>query len=373
MDKTIVLAVAGAGKTYNICERVNINKKNLILAFTNENIKNIKNEMNKQYGEIPKLTEIMTFDSFKYKYLICPYEPTILEFFKNESFKRRGITVADPPKQTIVINGKRVPNKSYYNKNQFKHYINKDNKYYCSNLSELLLQIKNGKDKLIDRIADNLNNFFDCILIDEFQDFRKHDYDLIIALSKRIDNMVLVGDYYQHSVSGKNNSGKPFKNGKNFITYKDFVELLKKQKFNVDTTSLSGSRRCPKNICDFVKEKLNIEIYANNTNKGEIIWVDEDNIEAILLDDNITKLVFENSKIYSFKSINWSYSKGDTMSDICVFLTPKFENIDDDSFDINQISSITRNKIYVAFTRTDGDLYLVKSSVFEKVKSKYVN
>ena len=47
----------------------------------------------------------------------------------------------------------------------------------------------------------------DKIEIDEFQDFREDDYELIVKLTKRLNNVVLVGDYYQHSVSGRNNTG----------------------------------------------------------------------------------------------------------------------------------------------------------------------
>ena len=41
MGKRVILAVAGAGKTYHICHNINPDKKNLILAFTHENIYNI--------------------------------------------------------------------------------------------------------------------------------------------------------------------------------------------------------------------------------------------------------------------------------------------------------------------------------------------
>ena len=41
MDKKLVLAVAGSGKTYYLCQTLVENEKNLILAFTHENIKNI--------------------------------------------------------------------------------------------------------------------------------------------------------------------------------------------------------------------------------------------------------------------------------------------------------------------------------------------
>ena len=93
-NRNVILAVAGAGKTYEISQRIDITKKNLILAFTNENIKNIKSEIIKKHGNIPPHTKIMTFDSFKYKYILCPYEPTILKHFNVIDFKKSVKTFA---------------------------------------------------------------------------------------------------------------------------------------------------------------------------------------------------------------------------------------------------------------------------------------
>ncbi len=76
MGKRVILAVAGAGKTYHICHNINPDKKNLILAFTHENIYNITKELTKSFGSIPAKTTICTFHSFVYRLLIRPYEPT---------------------------------------------------------------------------------------------------------------------------------------------------------------------------------------------------------------------------------------------------------------------------------------------------------
>lgn len=78
-------------------------------------------------------------------------------------------------------------------------------------LSELALQVKEGRDSLIKRAAARLNMFYDSVLIDEFQDFREFDYELIMKLAKHLNDILLVGDYYQHSVSARNNTGKPLK------------------------------------------------------------------------------------------------------------------------------------------------------------------
>ena len=370
MDKRVILAVAGAGKTYTICNEIDENKKNLMIAYTNENIRNIKKELVKRFGYIPKLTSIMTFDSFVYRYMICPYEPTILKKFGKTEFIRKGITMKEPPQKNIKIKGKTYINSKYKKKDNLEHY-NLSGYYYCSTLSELILKSDVGKNGIIKKISNRLNMFYDQIMIDEFQDFRKYDFDLIMKLVSRVNKILLVGDYYQHSVSGRNNSGKPFKKGKKDISYDEFVELLQKNKLKVDCVSLGTSRRCPKEICEFISKKLNIQIKFNNKNYGIIKFAKDDEIKDILEDDSIVKLLYQDAAKYEFNSINWSYSKGNTYESTCVILTQAFENIEIENFDISEISSIVINKLYVALSRTKGDLILIKKSQFDKLKRIY--
>jgi len=82
-------------------------------------------------------------------------------------------------------------------------------------------------------------------------------------------------------------------------------------------------------------------------------------------------LVWMEANKYSFSSLNWSYSNGDTFENVCVVLTDTYVELDTDTFDISKISQITRNKLYVALTGTKVDLYLVKKKVFDGVKEKY--
>lgn len=101
MAKRVILAVAGAGKTYHICHELHPDKKNLILAYTHENIHNIKRELISAHGYLPELTNVMTFDSFVYRYLILPYEPSIMNHFNSSGIESMGITTLDPPRHQI--------------------------------------------------------------------------------------------------------------------------------------------------------------------------------------------------------------------------------------------------------------------------------
>ena len=372
MDKRVILAVAGAGKTYHICHTIDPRKRNLILAYTNENIHNIQKELCDAHGMIPELTTVMTFDSFVYRDMILPYEPSIGEHFGCPTFISCGIcTIEPPPMQRVNDFGKKFPNPKYISKDKLGHYITKQGQYYCATLSELVLQVKKGRESLIKRIAKRLNLFFDYVLIDEFQDFREHDYDLIMALAKQLNHILLVGDYYQHSVSATNNSGKPFKKRNKDVSYNDFLAEFKQAGFKVDVTTLEKSRRCSVDICNFVCQKLGICITSNGDHNGSVIWAD-DMAAEVLENEKIIKLVFKESSNYSFPALNWPYSKGDTVSAACVILTEKFDSLDSNDFSIKGIPISTVNKLYVALTRSCGNLYLIKSSTFKKLKKAYI-
>lgn len=372
MAKKVILAVAGAGKTYHICHKIDPTKKNLVLAYTHENIHNIQKELCDAYECVPELTTVMTFDAFVYHNLILPYEPSIASHFSVPRFTSRGICLTDPPPQRIKDkNGEMVYNPLYRKKDTLTHYVTKKHQYYCATLSELALQVKKGRDSLIKRAAIRLNMFYDSVMIDEFQDFREFDYELIIKLAKHLNNVLLVGDYYQHSVSARNNTGKPFKTPKGDVPYANFIESVLKAGFEIDTTTLSKSRRCSADVCNYVRSKLGIDITSTGDNKGQVIWAD--NIaNEVLSNDQITKLVYSEATRYSFSALNWSYSKGDTVDCACVILTKDFEKLAEDNFSIKEISISTLNKLYVAMTRSRGDLYLIKSSTFKRLQDTYV-
>lgn len=370
MAKRVMLAVAGAGKTYYICHEIQPDKRNLIVAFTHANIKNIQNELLKAYGKIPDSTRIMTFDAFVYHMIIRPYEATIFSFFGEEyKYGETNITLKKPPQQQIKVNGRDVSNKKYRNKNRLQHYMDERKMYYCETLSELTMFVKKGRESLVRTAAGRLNRFFDNVMIDEFQDFREHDYELIVKLSKYLTNIVLVGDYHQHSVSGQNNSGKPFKKSKTEISYDEFIEELRGEKFDVDETSLIHSRRCSEEVCSFIRNKLGIQIQSAGINSGTVIR--PLNIQKIIDDKNIVKLVYDNASHYSFRAVNWSYSKGDTYESSCVILNGTTKKLVEDSFSVSTLKTVTLNKLYVALSRSKGDVYIVTPDEFEVIKEKY--
>ena len=66
-------------------------------------------------------------------------------------------------------------------------------------------------------------------------------------------------------------------------------------------------------------------------------------------------------------------SKGDTVDSACVILADGLDNLDSDNFNPGKIKRPTLNKLYVAMTRSRGDVYLMKASTFKAIKDAYIS
>lgn len=359
MDKRIILATAGSGKTFHLCHELNSTKRNIIIAYTHQNIRNILKELYENFGKVPDNTLVMTFHSFIYKFMIRPFDKMIGNYYGVENFKSKGVTIVTPPKSYIPMkNGGKMSNPQYNSIDSLEHY-KKDKYYYSDYLSKLIIKTKNKDFSLIKESCNNINKFYDCIYVDEVQDFREYNWKLLVEIIKRVNNILMVGDYNQHSVSATNNSGMPFKNNKIIVGYEDYIEYLKKLGIIVDNTTLIKSRKCSKEVCEFIKTKLNIKIESSGKNTGKVNLITEsDKIKEILSNNKIVKMVWDNAEQYNFNAISWSYSKGDTYKETCVILTDVYSNLMENNY-INMEPSISKNKLYVALTRSSGNVNIV--------------
>ena len=65
MDKTLILAVAGAGKTTEIINNIKKDDKTLIITYTENNYNILKNNIIKKFKSIPD--NIKTYNMFQAK------------------------------------------------------------------------------------------------------------------------------------------------------------------------------------------------------------------------------------------------------------------------------------------------------------------
>ncbi|HFN7436523.1 Viral (Superfamily 1) RNA helicase [Streptococcus pneumoniae] len=343
-NKRLIHAVAGSGKTTKIIETIDPQKRNLILTYTETNQNTIRAKLIDKFGYIPESTFIFGVFEFLYGFCLVPYLGK----------RPKGINFDYQPqgkfdKTAIDTTGRIVQNQ----------------------LSKSLLRgsliYKRKEIKFDNSYLDRIDKFFDCIYVDECQDFESDDFDWLLSLSNLNAEVSLLGDFYQKtlSTSRRGNKGKGIHS-----SFENWIKVISDSGFKIDLSSLSKSYRCPKIVCDFIVENLAIEISSQLEEKysAPITLIDsQDKIESIMGDDNVMKLFYQKSYDYDCKNQNWGDSKGSEYENVCVVLnqtTYKLFAADR----LNELSSQTKSKFYVACTRTRGNLYFVKQSDIEKYR-----
>ncbi|MBK0040796.1 MULTISPECIES: hypothetical protein [unclassified Leuconostoc] len=127
-------------------------------------------------------------------------------------------------------------------------------------------------------------------------------------------------------------------------------------------------------MATFIQKKFNIDFSTNiespNAQKHDTLKLIQDPAQlnndlltsAKILYYPINSLNFLNKS--SYDTVNWSYSKGDTYSKIIVVLTDSLKNIFDDDWNASTLGNKTRNQLYVALTRSSGEVYIVSAEVW---------
>jgi len=343
VDKRVVLAVAGSGKTRAIVDELTLGSRVLIITYTNNNYENLKQRVRDKFGLIPENVSIYTYFSFLYTfcYLPCVFprvgSRNINYNSEHRTFSRPNVGRANP---------------LYYQD-------------YSNNLlgNRLALLIN---DLALDEVVDRLERFYDSLIIDEVQDFAANDFNFIKALTKTKVRVLYVGDFYQHtydtSRDGNTGSGL-YKNGYESYKYSFGSEVV------IDDTALLTSYRCSSTICEYVTNNLGININSNSKRVTSIeIIEDVAKIVEIMENDDIPKLFYQSHSEYACVSTNWGASKGiDKFHDVCVVLNPTTWPMAK-SGNFSRINESTKNKLYVAITRARGNLYFIQQSSLGQYK-----
>lgn len=336
MDKRVVFAVAGSGKTGLIVDQLDLEKKSLIVTYTVDNALNLEDRILDKFGCMPPNTHLMTYFSFLHSFCYLP--------FLADAFQTNGICWEQPPF-----------NKYGPKKTNEKHYITKNRYLYHNRIAKLIMHLQKDAD-----VLQRLNKYFDQLLVDEVQDFAAYDFEFLTKLCASELDITLVGDFYQHTFDTsrdgvyKKNLHKDYEK---YLSIFDSLGLIK------DTTSLIKSHRCAPEVCAYITEKLGIDIESHRLDSVQIEHItNKSKALELARDDNVVKLFYNNASKYSCRAKNWGKSKGeDHYNDVCVVLNPGTEKaLRKDG--VIEIAEGTKGKLYVACTRARGNLYFVSQS-----------
>ena len=337
MDKRIIFAVAGSGKTTHIVNGLSRDKRSLIVTYTNSNLHNLRKKIiQKHDGKWPENVTLMTYFSFLYSF--C-YKP-----FLSDRYKTKGLLYE--------------PNPNRFAQQKNLDYYMTEKRYLYSNRLALLME-KNG---IIEEIKVRIRKYYDEFIIDEVQDISGRDFTFLENLMTSDVNMLFVGDFYQHTFD---TSRDGVVNKNLFDNQAPYEAKFTINGFIVDNTTLINSWRCSENICTYVREHLGISMYSSRPHIENTLieYVSEkDRIHSIMENKEIIKLHYRNGAKYGSFHKNWGDSKGeDHHIDVCVLLNQttmtKYT-----SGKLNELAPSTKNKLYVAITRARGNVYFVDES-----------
>ena len=308
----LVIAGAGSGKTKVLTTRIayliknkNISSDNILaITFTNKAAKEMKDRVSNILNQNVRRMHISTFHSFgveilkKYGYLInVDKNFTILD--SDDSLKVIKIIVEDM-NLTKTISPKHIKDviSSYKNKlilpeeaekNTFtfeeKQIVDIYNKYQRKlansnsvDFDDLLLMPYLILDKNIN-VLEALQEQYKYILIDEYQDTNDAQYFLVKMLSKKYQNLFVVGDSDQSIYSFR---GANYKNILNFT--KDFpnAKVIKLEQNYRSTNNIlniannvikNNIERSHKDLWSSLGEGEDVKFFHVNTEEDEVNYV----------------------------------------------------------------------------------------------------
>lgn len=340
MDKRVIFAVAGSGKTTYILDQLSLKKRSLVITYTNNNLMNLCTGILKKFGYLPENIRLQTY--FTFLYTFC-YRPLL-----SLEFKTKGINYERNPNQLV-----RQTRKEYF--------FDKHRKIYSNRIAKFL-EVRG----VLDEVNLRISKYFDNLFIDEIQDFAGHDFNFLKSIAKTDIEMTFVGDFYQHTFDTSRDGSVNKSLHNDYTRYKAcFADMG----FDVDVKSLERSYRCSPTICEFITKNIGIEIYSHRNDETKVCLVEtQEQADKIFYDRSIVKLFYQEHYRYECYSNNWAKCKGENKyNDVCIVLNSTTLN----SFkeELYKLSPQTKNKLYVACTRSRNDLYFVPCGFYEKYKS----
>lgn len=342
MDKRVIFAVAGSGKTTHIINKLSLEKRYLIITYTTNNTLTLRNGIIGKFGFFPENIRLQSYFSFLNSFCFRP--------LLSGKVKSKGINWNQPPEFTLRLK-----------RTDTRFYLDKNNRLYYNRIAKLC-----ENQNILSDINNRIEKYYDCLYIDEIQDFAGHDFNLLKSIAKADCEILFVGDFYQHtfdtSKDGNLNSGI-------FNDYDSYRKLFQQMGLIVDTITLQKSYRCSKTVCNFIQNNIGVSISSASEKETEIKIIDNQREADIIIKDNsIVKLFYRENYKYDCYSQNWGSSKGiNDYESVCVVLNPTTKR----AFEKEQLNSLapqTKNKLYVACSRANKNLYFVSQTFLDQYK-----
>ena len=338
----MTFAVAGSGKTRSIVEQLDPSRRSLVITYTTNTEDDLRRRIGKRLEGQDAAVTVDTYFSFLNRF--C-YKP-----FLQQDIRSQGISFSAPSQTSS-----RMPLSNRL------RYMHGERVYHCRMAK--LLSVKGCLGELRER----LDRYYDDVYVDEVQDFGGHDFNFLLELAQARARFRLVGDFYQHTFSTSHDGNV---NKSLHDDYDAYRARFAKAGLRVDTTTLGASHRCSPSVCTHITKTLGIPIAPAGASAARVeIVKSQADVDRLHSDPGTVKLFLEQHWRYGCHSHNWGACKGlDHYQDVCVALNPTSWTLLMRG-ELAQAKPIIRNKLYVAFSRARGSLFLAPESLFKKHRS----
>ena len=356
LNNVVVLACAGAGKTWGMCNDSiccdNISKKTLMISYTHKGVYSIQKEYAKQnLGVVNNNVKIYTWFQFLLRELIKPYQKSFL----NEISQIKSCDFS----QMYGID--------YSRKNSKEYFLNSHSDVKANHASEfaiLLNELSNGA------VLRRLEETYSCIYIDELQDLVGKDIELLELLFLSSIKIYCVGDYKQATLKTHNPKSNKKKGGMYVFSYLETI----KESHHIEIIRNNFSRRFIADIAQFAnlfytEDPVFSEVKANEQAMGVFQILEEDVHKYIRFFNPHILRYDKKTFTLNYTSLNFGVSKGMTMDRVLIFPNGPLNK-----FLLNPSNRIaTPDKYYVGITRARYSLTFVmkrfsKTEYFTKDK-----
>jgi len=306
-NNILVLACAGSGKTYGICNDAKkyyseSNTRVLMVSYTHRGVDSIRNEYAKQnHGVLDKHVVIRTWYQFLLRELIKPYQSSFLgEISKVNSFDFSQMFGVD-----------------YKKKNTIPYFFNKNYDVKANRASELAVLInKLSGGAVIKRLEET----YSCIYLDELQDLVGKDVELLELLLQSSIRVYCVGDYKQATFRTHNPKTDRKKGGKNI--FQDF-ELFR-ERYQIHVIKDNKSKRFVSDIADFANlvypEDPITGLYDVDEKATGVYQILKSDVHAYINHFRPNILRYDvNTSTLGYPSMNFGVSKGMTFDRVLIF------------------------------------------------------
>lgn len=335
MSSRVIKFVAGGGKTYWAREFIKKNYNGIYLAFNNKVVDDITYK-----GYLSK-----TIDSFFVSYIL-PKLFTLIPIIGNDSDIQYCASETLPNHLKGVMNLHIKPDGVIYNKTQKTKFnlsipnskLQLEKQKTNLNLVKKVFTIKtlNLTDQMRadlceycilnygDKIVELIESRFNYVIIDEAQDLSGFREDFAKLISNGNLNLILLGDDNQNINSG----GSWFRD------------------LNPNETK-TKSFRCPEGVCEWIREKLDIEIFG--TEKiGKVYEISNEELSKL---DNQSRVLLYTAAQGNLKNTieQWCGPK-------LTIKKAKGQTINEDIVIIGKF--MNKKNMYTAITRTTKSVYI---------------